>query len=68
MDSTVKRQRRPQLGEFLEAEALVSYLEHGYRRGTLTPHCDRITVNNGLGEERFDLVRVEGGVRWQRTR
>lgn len=67
-DPNAKRPRKPQLGEFLEAEALVNYLKRGHRRSTLTPYRDRITVNNGLGGERFDLVRVDEGVRWQRTR
>ena len=62
------RRSRPRLGEVLEAEALVGYLECAKQRGTLVPYRDRITVPNGFGEERFELVRVAQGVRWQRTR
>ena len=60
------RPRKPQVGEVLEAGVLATYL--GRRRGTLTPYRDRITVSNGFDEERFELVRVAQGVRWQRTR
>ncbi len=66
VESAVSRLKKPQLGEVLEAEVLATYL--GRRRGTLTPCCDRITVFSGLSEERFDLVKVAQGVRWQRTR
>lgn len=66
MEGTASKPRKPQLGEVLEAEVLAAYLKQ--RRGTLTPYRDRITVSNGFGEERFDLVRVAQGVRWQRTR
>ncbi len=68
MSVTAERPTKPQLGEIVEAEALVAYLEHRHRRGTLTPRSDRITVHTGLAEERFDLVREERVVRWQRTR
>ncbi len=60
------RPRKPQVGEVLEAGVLATYLER--RRGTLTPYRDRITVPTGFGEERFDLVKVAQGVRWQRTK
>lgn len=66
MEGTASKPRRPRLGDVLEPEALARYLRQ--RRGTLAPFCDRITVRNGFGEERFDLVRVAQGVRWQRTR
>jgi hypothetical protein len=62
------RIKRPQLGEVLEAEALVAYLDYQGRRGTITPFSDRILVKDGLGEERFELIRVAQGVRWKRTR
>ena len=65
--SNRNRRGRPKLGEVLEAEALARYLERQHGRGTLHSHCDRITVQNVFGEERFDLVRVAQGVRWQRT-
>ncbi len=54
MASTANRPRRPRLGEVVEAAVLATYLRQ--RRGTLTPYRDRITVGNGVGEERFDLV------------
>ena len=57
---------KPQHGELMEAEVLATYL--GQRRGTLVLYRDRITVPNGFTEERFELVRVAQGVRWQRTR
>ena len=66
MEGTTSKLRKPQLSEVLEAEVLATYLKQ--RRGTLVPYRDRITVFNGFGEERFDLVRVAQGVRWQRTR
>ena len=66
MKGTTSKTRRPQLGDVLEPEVLATYLKQ--RRGTLVPYRDRITVSNGFGEERFDLVRVAQGVRWQRTR
>lgn len=66
MEETASKPRKPQLSEVLEAEVLATYLKQ--RRGTLAPYRDRITVPNGFGEERFDLVRVAQGVRWQRTR
>lgn len=62
------RRLRPRLGEVLEAEVLVGYLERAKQRVTLVPYRDRITVSTGFGEERFDLVRLERGVCWQRTR
>lgn len=62
------RRHRPRLGEVMEAEALVSYLERVRQRGTLSAYRDRVTVRNGLGEERFDLVQLVQGVRWRRTR
>lgn len=62
------RRPKPRLGEVLEAEALVGYLERAKQRGTLVPYRDRITVSTGFGEERFDLLRAAQGVRWQRTR
>lgn len=65
MEGTASKPRKPQLGEVLEAEVLATYLKQ--RRGTLVPYRDRITVFNGFSEERFDLVRVAQGVRWQRT-
>lgn len=67
MGSTAaRRPRRPRLGEILEAETLVGYLEN--RCGTLASYSDRITVQGGLVEECFDLVRTDQGVRWKRTR
>ena len=66
MKGTASKPRRPRLGDVLEPEVLATYLRQ--RRGTLAPYRDRITVPNGFGEERFDLVRVAQGVRWQRTR
>ena len=63
-----KRPTKPQLGEIVEVETLMAYLEYRHRRGTLTPYSDRITVPTGLAEERFDLVREARLVRWQRTR
>ena len=66
MEGTVSKPRRPRLGDVLEPEVLATYLKQ--RRGTLAPYCDRITVPNRFGEERFDLVRVAQGVRQQRTR
>ena len=63
-----KRPTKPQLGEIVEVETLMAYLGYRHRRGTLTPHSDRITVHTGLAEERFDLVREALLVRWQRTR
>lgn len=68
MSVTAKRPTKPQLGEIVEVETLMAYLEHRHRRGTLTPYSDRITVQTGLAEERFDLIREERVVRWQRTR
>ena len=62
------RRSRPRLGEVLEAEALVGYLECAKQRGTLVPYRDRITVSTVFGEERFDLIRLAQGVRWRRTR
>lgn len=59
---------RPQLGEVMEAEALVAYLDSQGRRGTITPYSDRILVDDGLGEERFEPIKVAQGVRWKRTR
>lgn len=56
---------KPRLGEFLEAEALVGYLEGAEQRGTLVPYRDRITVSTVSGEACFELAQ---GVRWQRTR
>ena len=50
----------------MEAETLVGYLEN--RRGTLASYSDRIIVQGGVGEERFELVRMDQGVRWKRTR
>ena len=66
MEGTVSKLRRPRLGDVLEREALATYLKQ--RQGTLVPYRDRITVPNRFGEERFDLVRVAQGIRWQRTR
>ncbi len=66
MKGIASRPAKPRLGEVIEAEVLATYLRQ--RRGTLVPYRDRITVFNGFGEERFDLVRVAQGVRWQRTR
>jgi len=66
VEGTASQPRKPRLGDVLEPEVLAAYL--GRRRGTLTPYRDRITVSNGFGEERFELVRVAQGVRWQRTR
>lgn len=66
MEGPASKRRRPRLGDVLEPEALATYLRQ--RRGTLAPYRDRITVPAGFGEERFDLVRVAQGVRWQRTR
>ena len=66
MEGTTSEPRKPQLGEVLEAEVLVTYLKQ--RRGTHVPYRDHITVSNGFGEECFDLVRVAQGVRWRRTR
>ncbi len=66
MEGTASKLRKPQLGEVLEAEVLAAYLKQ--RRGTLTPYRDRITVSNGFGEERFNLIKMAQGVRWQRTR
>lgn len=66
MEGAVSKPRRPQLGAVLEAAVLATYLRQ--RRGTLVPYRDRITVPNGFGEARFDLVRVAQGVCWQRTR
>ena len=65
MAGPASKPKKPQLGEVVEAEVLATYLRP--RRGTLAPYRDRITVSNGFGEERFDLVRVAQGVRWQRT-
>lgn len=62
------RRPKPRLGEVLEAEVLVGYLERAKQRVTLLPYRDRITVSLGFGEECFDLVRVVQGVCWQRTR
>lgn len=66
MEGAVSEPRKPQLGAVVEAEVLATYLRP--RRWTLAPYRDRITVPNGFGEERFDLVRVAQGVRWQQTR
>lgn len=66
MEGTASKPRRPRLGDVLEPEALATYLRQ--RRGALAPYRDRITVSNGFGEERIDLVRVAQGVRWQRTK
>lgn len=67
MGSTAaRRPRRPQLGEIMEAETLVGYLEN--RRGTLASYSDRIIVQGGAVEERFELIRMDQGVRWKRTR
>lgn len=66
MEGTASKPRKPRLGDVLEPEVLATYL--GQRRGTLLPYRDRITVWNGFGEERFDLVQLAQGVRWQRTR
>lgn len=66
MEGTASKPRRPRLGDVLEPEALATYLRQ--RRGALSPYRDRIHVSNGFGEERFDLVRVAQGVRWQRTK
>jgi len=66
MEGIASKPTKPRLGEVIEAEVLATYL--GQRRGTLVPYCDRITVFNGFGEERFGLVQVAKGMRWQRTR
>ncbi len=66
MEGTASKPRKPQLGEVLEAEVLVTYLWR--RRGTLTQYRDCIIIFSGFGEERFDLVQTASGVRWQRTR
>jgi len=61
--------KKPSLGELVEAERLIRYLEvRDARNGTVEPYSNRIVVRGGVGEEQFDPVRVASGVRWKRTR